>query len=118
MPGVGDDWRIAPLQEDEYLPPRLRRKRRQPLRDRKAEIEAKPKPPVKKKTPARVLIPNFKRQCIRCHGTGRAPCQICNGTGQVLRGLEANGAPRFGGCTGCLGIKLAKCQSCGGEGFT
>ena len=58
-----------------------------------------------------------KRRCHRCHGSGRAPCQICNGSGQVLIGTDGQGKPRFDRCSGCFGVRTKRCTACGGEGF-
>jgi len=69
-------------------------------------------PPKKKKKEVQA-----KRRCQRCRSTGRAPCQICGGTGQVIRGKDYNGHPLFGRCEGCLGVKTTRCSACGGEGF-
>ena len=61
--------------------------------------------------------PPVKRRCHRCHGSGRAPCQICGGTGQVMMGTDGQGKPRFDRCNGCFGIKTTRCSACGGDGF-
>ena len=37
----------------------------------------------KKKT-----APQVKRPCHRCHGTGRAQCDICGGSGMVAKGKD------------------------------
>lgn len=62
-------------------------------------------------------IPHEKRLCHRCHGTGRAPCAICGGSGEVAKGTDATGRPKFGRCEGCLGTRTARCPTCGGERF-
>ncbi len=58
-----------------------------------------------------------RRRCHRCHGSGRAPCQICRGTGQVVTGTDARGRQTFDRCGGCFGVKTTRCPTCGGEGF-
>lgn len=86
---------------------------------RDAEAEAAPKP-------ARDWAPKYKprktasapqRRCHRCHGSGRAPCTICNGKGQSVKGRNLEGLPIFGQCEGCVGLKTSRCTSCGGERF-
>ncbi len=62
--------------------------------------------------------PQVRRRCHRCHGSGRAPCPICGGTGQVMTGTDRQGKPRFDRCSGCFGLKNTRCSHCGGEGFT
>lgn len=62
--------------------------------------------------------PAVKRRCHRCRGSGRAPCQICNGTGQVQQGKDQFGKQQFGTCGGCFGLKTTRCAICGGEGLT
>lgn len=32
-------------------------------------------------------------------------------------GTDGQGRPRFGRCTGCMGLKHTRCSHCGGEGF-
>ncbi|MDW4549005.1 hypothetical protein R5H32_06550 [Defluviimonas sp. D31] len=59
----------------------------------------------------------MKRRCHRCHGTGRVPCTICGGKGEVPRGMDHRGNPHFDRCTGCFGIKVSRCPSCRGDGF-
>ena len=58
-----------------------------------------------------------KQRCSRCRGTGRAPCSICNGKGEVLRGTDHHGKPLFAKCGGCFGTKTVRCTACAGEGF-
>lgn len=58
-----------------------------------------------------------RRRCHRCHGSGRAPCRICAGKGEVMLGTDGQGRPRFGPCTGCMGLKHTRCSQCGGEGY-
>ena len=70
-------------------------------------------PPGPHKTDA----PDVKRRCHRCHGSGRAPCQICNGSGQVRKGNDRQGRPHFERCEGCFGLKTTRCRVCSGEGF-
>jgi DnaJ-class molecular chaperone len=60
----------------------------------------------------------INRRCHRCHGSGRLPCQICRGTGQVLRITDARGRQQFDRCGGCFGIKTTRCYTCGGDGYT
>ncbi len=60
----------------------------------------------------------IKRRCHRCHGSGRAPCPICSGRGEVMQGTDVNGAPIFGQCEGCYGLKHVRCAHCSGEGWT
>jgi len=60
---------------------------------------------------------HVKRRCHRCHGTGRADCPICNGSGKVVQGTDVNGNPQFGPCSGCFGLKHTRCSVCAGEGF-
>ncbi len=61
--------------------------------------------------------PPVKRRCHRCHGSGRYPCQICRGTGQVVKGTDARGNQILDRCGGCFGIKTVRCPMCGGDGF-
>jgi DnaJ-class molecular chaperone len=68
--------------------------------------------PSGKKTP-----PYVKRRCPRCHGTGRAPCQFCSGSGQTVKGRDAFGKAIYDRCVGCFGTKVRRCATCGGEGF-
>jgi len=72
---------------------------------------------MKKHSARQNQVPHVKRRCHRCHGTGRAPCQICGGTGRVLKGTDINGYPQFQRCEGCFGNKTTRCSACGGEGF-
>lgn len=58
----------------------------------------------------------FPRRCTRCHGTGRMPCESCNGRGEVYLGQRSRGAGDYGRCQGCAGLKVARCRSCGGSG--
>ena len=58
-----------------------------------------------------------KRRCHRCRGSGRAPCQICNGAGQMLKGKDHLGKPKFDRCDGCFGMKTTRCAVCNGEGM-
>jgi hypothetical protein len=58
-----------------------------------------------------------KQRCHRCRGYGDAPCRICGGAGQVLKGSTAGGHPQFGRCDGCLGRKMVRCPTCGGDRF-
>lgn len=58
-----------------------------------------------------------KRRCHRCRGMGRAPCQICNGAGEVIKGRDNLGNPQYARCDGCFGLKTNRCSACGGEGF-
>ena len=60
----------------------------------------------------------YKRRCHRCRGTGQAPCQICAGSGEVLKGKTYNGGPIFMRCQGCFGRKVNRCNVCCGEGFS
>jgi len=62
-------------------------------------------------------MPLVKQRCHRCHGSGRAKCPICNGTGEVAQGADDNGNPKFGRCAGCFGLKTMRCPVCNGEGF-
>ncbi len=59
-----------------------------------------------------------KQRCHRCRGMGRAPCQICNGAGEVVKSRDILGKPISSRCDGCFGLKTIKCTVCGGEGFT
>lgn len=61
--------------------------------------------------------PPIRRRCHRCHGAGRTACQICRGTGQVVRGVDPRGKQIFDRCGGCFGLKTTRCPTCGGEGF-
>lgn len=61
--------------------------------------------------------PPIKRRCHRCHGSGRTPCQICRGTGQVVRGADLRGKQILDRCGGCFGLKTTRCPTCGGDGF-
>lgn len=58
-----------------------------------------------------------KRRCHRCRGMGRAPCQICNGAGEVVKSRDILGKPISSRCDGCFGLKTIRCTVCGGEGF-
>ncbi|SHJ17582.1 hypothetical protein SAMN05444404_1608 [Ruegeria lacuscaerulensis ITI-1157] len=60
---------------------------------------------------------HVKRRCHRCRGMGRAPCQICNGKGEVPKGRDHLGRLQFTRCNGCFGVKTSRCSVCGGEGF-
>lgn len=116
-----DDWWDAdPTDPDETRGPSRRRRRRRRVERRSDATEARdgPREEHRKRAPKKAPMPHFKRQCIRCHGTGRAPCQICGGSGQVLSGVDITGMPRFGSCAGCMGTKLSRCPSCGGEGIS
>jgi len=77
------------------------------------EIDAPMQPP----TYRRKKDEHVKQRCHRCRGTGRAPCPICNGTGQVLKGRDRLGHAEYGRCEGCFGLKTTRCSNCGGEGF-
>jgi DnaJ-class molecular chaperone len=57
------------------------------------------------------------RRCHRCNGSGIAPCRICGGSGQVLKGRSINGAPEFIRCDGCYGRKSGRCSACHGQRF-
>lgn len=61
--------------------------------------------------------PPIKRRCHRCHGSGRTPCQICRGTGQVVRGTDMRGKQILDRCGGCFGLKTTRCPTCGGDGY-
>lgn len=58
-----------------------------------------------------------RRRCHRCHGSGRTPCLICGGRGEVLKSTDARGRPVYDRCGGCFGLKTMRCGTCGGEGF-
>ncbi|MCR9151563.1 MAG: hypothetical protein NXH83_15435 [Rhodobacteraceae bacterium] len=58
-----------------------------------------------------------KRRCHRCRGTGRAPCPICGGAGQVPGGTDRQGNPQFVRCSGCFGARAMRCSQCGGDGY-
>ncbi len=58
-----------------------------------------------------------KRRCHRCRGAGRAPCEICKGSGEVMKGRDIHGKQLFARCDGCFGLKTIRCSVCGGEGF-
>lgn len=58
-----------------------------------------------------------KRRCHRCQGTGREPCQICGGAGQIAKGKDVFGNTQYGRCDGCFGNKSRRCTACSGEGF-
>ena len=58
-----------------------------------------------------------KRRCHRCRGNGRAPCEICKGTGEVVKSRDIHGRPISSRCDGCFGLKAIRCTVCGGEGF-
>ncbi len=64
----------------------------------------------KKEEPAR-------RRCHRCRGMGRAPCQICNGAGEIVKSRDVFGKPILSRCDGCFGLKSIRCTVCAGEGF-
>ena len=68
-------------------------------------------------SPGKKQVPYVKRRCHRCHGTGRAPCQFCNGSGQVAKGRDKFGNALFERCVGGFGTKSRRCTVCGGEGF-
>lgn len=68
-------------------------------------------------TPRKKQMQHVKRKCHRCHGSGRAPCQICGGSGQVAQGRDDRGGPKFGRCEGCFGTKTRRCLMCSGTGF-
>ena len=42
---------------------------------------------MRKPNPSGSQSPDMKRRCHRCHGTGRVPCTICGGKGEVPRGV-------------------------------
>ena len=67
--------------------------------------------------PRKTKPPHVKQRCHRCRGSGRAPCPICQGTGQVFKTKDRLGAPVFGRCDGCFGAKTRICAHCSGEGF-
>jgi hypothetical protein len=58
------------------------------------------------------------RRCHRCRGTGRAPCQVCNGAGDVLRGRDLFGKAQYSKCGGCFGTRSCRCSTCAGLGWT
>jgi len=58
-----------------------------------------------------------KQRCSRCRGSGRAPCSVCNGRGEVMKGTDLRGLPTFVKCNGCFGTKTIRCGACAGEGF-
>jgi len=60
---------------------------------------------------------HHKQRCSRCRGSGRAPCSICNGRGEVMKGTDLRGLPTFIKCNGCFGLKSVRCSACAGEGF-
>lgn len=70
-----------------------------------------------KPTSRQKKVPDLKRQCHRCNGTGLAPCRICAGRGAVSAGNDIQGQPTFIRCSGCLGSKTTRCATCGGERF-
>lgn len=57
------------------------------------------------------------RRCHRCRGTGQAVCQICSGSGEVLRGKDLFGRFQYARCCGCFGTKSTRCPTCGGMGW-
>ncbi len=72
---------------------------------------------MKKHGHGKQRMEHVKRQCVRCRGSGRTPCQICGGKGQVAKGRDIHGNTLFNRCTGCFGTKTTRCLTCGGEGF-
>ncbi|SMC12344.1 hypothetical protein ROA7745_02169 [Roseovarius aestuarii] len=72
---------------------------------------------MQKKTPDGKQTPPIKRRCHRCHGSGRAPCEICGGKGEVPQGKDAYGNQKTGRCSGCFGSRTRRCATCNGEGF-
>ncbi|MEX5729512.1 DnaJ-class molecular chaperone [Rhodovulum iodosum] len=72
---------------------------------------------MKEHVPRKKQMPHIKRRCHRCRGTGREPCQVCGGKGQVMKGTDMRGHPQWGTCDGCMGLKTKRCAACGGEGF-
>ena len=72
---------------------------------------------MEQSTSKKKTAPQVKRPCHRCHGTGRAQCEICGGSGQVAKGKDGMGRSQFGRCDGCMGTKTARCRTCGGERF-
>ena len=56
-------------------------------------------------------------RCTRCRGTGQAPCQVCAGSGETLRGRDLFGRLQFSRCCGCFGTKSTRCSACGGVGW-
>jgi DnaJ-class molecular chaperone len=69
------------------------------------------------KKPRRGTPEHHKQRCNRCRGSGQAPCPICNGRGEVMRGTDPRGLPLFTKCNGCYGRKTVRCAACAGEGF-
>jgi hypothetical protein len=69
------------------------------------------------RTSRQTEAPYERQRCNRCRGYGDAPCRVCGGAGQVLKGADADGHPRFGRCDGCFGRKMVRCPTCAGERF-
>lgn len=61
--------------------------------------------------------PKVKQRCTRCRGSGRSPCQFCNGSGQVVTGRDVFGHPQQSTCSACFGLKTTRCKVCAGEGL-
>ena len=59
-----------------------------------------------------------QRRCYRCHGTGRAPCQGCGGSGRMTTSRDALGNVQAARCPQCYGNKVSRCRTCGGTGMT
>lgn len=57
------------------------------------------------------------RRCHRCRGSGRMPCQICNGAGEIRVGTDRTGKVLVENCAGCYGSKTSRCSICGGLGL-
>ena len=72
---------------------------------------------MERRTQGKTQDPDVKRRCHRCHGSGRSPCQICNGAGQVATGKDVYGKAKYSNCGGCFGLKVSRCSTCNGEGF-
>lgn len=61
--------------------------------------------------------PVVRQRCHRCRGSGRTTCQFCSGSGQVMTGRDIHDRPKYSNCSGCFGLKTARCNACGGEGW-
>lgn len=66
---------------------------------------------------SRKRVMPYKHRCGRCVSTGRLPCEICNGRGEVSVGSDAYGNLKYARCSGCFGLKIMRCKNCGGVGY-
>jgi len=57
-------------------------------------------------------------KCYACGGTGKKMCQICKGSGKIVRGGtgETKKSKKTMPCSSCGGAGEISCSVCGGVG--